>query len=117
MRAHNKLLLQSFAISYIQLTKSLVCLTNTHTSSANIMFASSTNLEFLSGINHGSAAAVTTAAAPMPSPSGNPNPTHLSMAHTLEVTVPEQAAGNRNAQSRMQPPPAAAMIRAAAGSL
>ena len=37
-------------------------------------------------------------------------------AHTLEVTVPEQVAEKRNAQSRMQPPPAAVVTRAAAGS-
>ena len=81
------------------------------------MFASNTDLESLSSINQGIAAAVTTAAAPMPSASGNSNPTHLSLAHTLEVIVPEQDAGNRNAQSCMRPLPAAVMIHAAAESL
>ena len=47
--------------------------------------------------NYVSAAAGTTAAASTPSASGNATPMQLPMAHALEVTVPEQVAGNRSA--------------------
>ena len=41
--------------------------------------------------NHGSAAAATTAAAPTQTASGNLNSMQASLAHTLEVTVPDMS--------------------------
>ena len=73
------------------------------------MFAARTNsmaanLEILSEVNHGSAA-VTTAALGL-------DQTFLGQA--LEASVPGTFAEHQDAQSRVQPPPAALMTRAAA---
>ena len=65
--------------------------------------------------NHGSAAAVTIAAASAPMAPGNLIPMQPPvMAHTLEVTAPGQVVRNQVAPSVVQPPLAAVMTPGAA---